>query len=175
MAYKIIGFVHQIQPTKTTTTANGQPFHRRSITLLQRRFNPNTGEEYEPNYPTLEFSGERCLQLDQFPPGTHVQITFEAVGVKYNDKTTGEEKYFNSLRAFRIEAYAQPQTYAPVATTHAPTPVQTAPPPPNPAYPPAPQTAPQQAVQTSFLAPQPQPMEGHPAPDVEIKGDNLPF
>lgn len=108
MAYKIIGNVHKIGTTETKISKNGTSFQRRSLTLIQRRFDHETGEEREPYYPTLDFSGRHCPDLDGFKPGDRVQVTFEIVGTKYNDRNTGEEKYMNALRAFRIEPYIMP-------------------------------------------------------------------
>lgn len=118
MAYEIVGNVFKIGATENISTKNGGTLLRRSITLCQRRFDQNTGEEYEPNYPTLDFTNRGCAELDRFKYGDKVRIRFDISGVKYNDKQTNEEKFFNSLRAFRIEPYVvqqmppqpQPQT-----------------------------------------------------------------
>ena len=113
MAYEIIGNVFKIGATENIQTRNGGTLQRRSITLCQKRFDQNTGEEFEPNYPTLDFTNRGCSELDKFKIGDRVRIRFDISGVKYNDKQTNEEKYFNSLRGFRIEPYvpqqAQPQ------------------------------------------------------------------
>lgn len=108
MAYEIIGNVHKIGTTESIQTRSGSTFQRRSITLIQRRFDQNTGEEFEPNFPTIDFTREKCGELDRYKPGDRVRIRFDVSGAKYLDKNTGEEKYFNSLRGFRIEPYVQP-------------------------------------------------------------------
>ena len=51
MAYEIIGTVHKIGATENIQTKSGSTFQRRSLTLMQRRYDQNTGEEFEPNYP----------------------------------------------------------------------------------------------------------------------------
>ena len=118
MAYEIIGNVFKVGTTENKPTKNGGSFPIRSITLIQRRFDQNTGEEFEPNYPTLDFIKNGCAELDKFKEGDRVRIRFDVSGVKYKDKNTGEERFFNSLRGFRIEPYVaqqqqvQPQ-YAP--------------------------------------------------------------
>lgn len=111
MAYEIIGNVFQIGATEVMKTKNGDTFHRRSIILYQKRFDQNTGQEYEPNYPTFDFTQNKCAELDRFKQGDRVKIRFDISGVKYKDKQTGEIKYFNSLRAFKIEPFVvqQPQ------------------------------------------------------------------
>lgn len=113
MAYEIIGNVHKIGTTENIQTKSGNTFQRRSITLIQRRFDQNTGEEFEPNFPTIDFTRDKCMELDRYNPGDRVRIRFDVSGAKYLDKNTGEEKYFNSLRGFRIEPFVQPQAQPP--------------------------------------------------------------
>lgn len=113
MAYEIIGTVFKIGATENVPTKNGQPFQRRSITLIQKRFDQNTGQEFEPNYPTIDFTQRGCAELDKYKQGDRVRIRFDVSGVKYNDKQTHEEKYFNSLRGFRIEPFVMQQPVAP--------------------------------------------------------------
>ena len=115
MANTIIGNVYSIGAVETRQTRNGGTFSHRSIILEQRRYDPNTGEEYTPNYPTIEFVQQKCQELDKFHLGDKVQISFEVAGVKYQDKQTGEDKFFTSLRGFKIEIYVpeQMRTIAP--------------------------------------------------------------
>lgn len=136
MAYEIIGNVHKIGTTENIQTRSGSTFQRRSITLIQRRFDQNTGEEFEPNFPTIDFTRDKCSELDRYKPGDRVRIRFDVSGAKYLDKNTGEEKYFNSLRGFRIEPFVQPnaqpqaqyiqqpQNYAPTGQGAQPAPQQ---------------------------------------------------
>ena len=129
MAYEIIGTVLKTSTTETIQTKSGQPFQRRSLTLIQRRFDPNTGQEFEPNYPTIDFTQRGCQDLDRFQQGDRVRVRFEVQGVKYTDKVTGEERYMNRLRGFRIEPYVvqqpqQPQSYAPASQWQQPAPHQ---------------------------------------------------
>ncbi len=163
MAYEIIGTVHKIGATENIPTKNGTFLQRRSITLVQRRFDQNTGEEFEPNYPTLDFAQRGCAELDRFKPGDRVRVRFDISGVKYNDRQTGEEKYFNSLRGFRIELFAPQQP-----VTH---PVQ-------PQYPPQ-GSYPQQPYQGQQPYP-PRQQGGQPFPPQQaqqnpITNDGLPF
>lgn len=109
MAYNIIGVVHKMYQTEQIQTRTGSMLQRKTIVLCQRRFDQNTGEEYEPNYITLDFTNRGCADVERFKVGDRVKIGFDVSGTRYADKTSGEEKYFTSLRAFRIEPY-QPQT-----------------------------------------------------------------
>lgn len=114
MAYKIVGNVYQICATEQRTAKTGSTFCSRSLILIQRRFDSNTGEEYEPNYPQFDFSGNQCSQLDNFKQGDRVQVSFDIAGVKFTDNQTHEEKFFSKLRAFKIEPYISQQQQMPV-------------------------------------------------------------
>ena len=109
MAYKAIGVVYKVGATQTVQTKNGSQFQRRTLILLQKRYDQNTGEEFEPNYVPFDFSQKHCSDLDGYRAGDTVTIQFDASGSKYNDKLTGEEKVFVSLRAFRIERFQRQQ------------------------------------------------------------------
>jgi len=109
MAYKILGTIYKIFPTENITTSKGNQLTRRNIVLEQKRFDPNTGEPFQSNFPILEFSGARCAELDKFKTGDKVQLNFDVVGTTYEDRTTKEEAYMTRLRAFSITLYVQPQ------------------------------------------------------------------
>ena len=172
MAYEIIGTVHKIGMTESIATKSGGTLQKRTLVLKQRRFDQNTGQEFEPNFPTLDFSNRACAELDKFKIGDKVRVRFDIAGTKYNDKQTQEERYFTSLRGFRIELYVPQQQ------------VQQAPPPQ--AYPP--QGYPQQPYQGQpayppqgqqpYYPPQ-QPTQQAPAPyppqQTGNREDGLPF
>ena len=162
MAYEIIGTVFKIATTENIQTRNGGTLQRRSLTLIQKRFDQNTGQEFEPNYPTFDFTNKGCVELDKFKQGDRVRVRFDISGVKYTDKQTNEEKYFNSLRGFRIEPFVANQ--------------------PQPMYAPQPQMQPQMQppMQQGYI-PQPQqgyyqqpPMPQNP-PQQGVSADGLPF
>lgn len=166
MAYEIIGNVHKIGTTENIQTKSGSTFQRRSLTLIQRRFDQSTGQEFEPNYPVIDFTRDKCTELDRYNPGDKVRIRFDISGVKYNDRNTGEERYFNSLRGFRIEPFVQnaqpqypqqPQNYAPAGQWQQPAPQQ-------------PQGYAQQPQ-----APNPQQGGYQQAPPPQSREENLPF
>lgn len=138
MAYEIIGTVYKIGTTENVPTKSGQPFQRRSITLIQKRFDQNTGQEFDPNYPTFDFTQRGCAELDKYKQGDKVRIRFDVSGVRYSDKQTHEEKYFNSLRGFRIEPFVTQQPQQPA---------------PQPQYPPQGGYPPQQPYQGQYQQP----------------------
>lgn len=105
MAYEIIGSIYKIGTTENITTRNNTTLQKRSLVLKQQRYDQNTGEPFEPNYLTIDFTQMGCAQLDKYKTGDFVRVRFDVSGVKYNDKNTQEEKFFVSLRGFRIEPY----------------------------------------------------------------------
>ena len=133
MADEILGTVELIGQTEAIATKNGGTFNKRIIILKQRRFDQNTGQEFEPNYPRLEFTNSNTSKLDNFKAGDRVKIRYDINGMKSTDKNTGEVKYITSLRGFHIEHFVMPTQQAQVQR-----------PAPAPAYPPQGGYAPQQ-------------------------------
>lgn len=103
MAYNIIGRVYKIGRTQEILTKSGTPFRKRTLTLMQQQYDRNTGVQYEPNYPSFEFTQKACEQLDALQPNQLVRVSFDLAGRKYINKQTGEEDFFLYLRAFRVE------------------------------------------------------------------------
>ncbi len=125
MAYEIIGNIYRIDKTEAIATKDGGTLLRRSVTLYQKRFDQNTGEEFEPNFPALDFTNNKCQELDKYKQGDRVRIRFDISGIKYADRQTGEERFFNSLRGFKIEPYVQHKAqpaYQPPVQGYQPTP-----------------------------------------------------
>lgn len=109
MAYEIIGRIYKVGQTEQIATRSGGQLLRRSVILEQHRYDPNTGREFTPNYPCLEFMNQACEQLDRYTKGCMVRVRFDLSGGLYTDKAGGEERSFTRLRAFGIEPYAPPQ------------------------------------------------------------------
>lgn len=114
MAYQIVGTVYRIYPTENIQTKGGNQFQKRKLVLIQRRFDSNTGEELQQNFPALEFTGIKCQELDKYKAGDRVSISFDVSGNKIVDEQTREEKFYISLRAFGIKAYVQYQPQQPM-------------------------------------------------------------
>lgn len=105
MALTITGKIKSIGSLQTIPSKNGgSPFEKRELVIDTTRFDPYTGErsEYE-NYPALEFTGEKCKDLDGYQVGQVVTVSFELQGSFYKDKD-GIEKNITRPRAFKIEA-----------------------------------------------------------------------
>lgn len=103
MANTITGKIHRLYPTEKKEIKD-KVYHERLVIIDNTRFDPYTGEAGFPSYPSFSVNGEeKCKELDSFAEGEVVTMSFDIQGVKYNDRQTGEEKYFNKVRAYKIE------------------------------------------------------------------------
>lgn len=106
MANILTGKIGIIYPTQTIASKNGgNSIVKREFVIRAIRFNPDDGtpELSERNTPILEVQGQdRVGVLDNFKVGdiVKVSIVVEGRGVKNQDNTY---KFFNSIRATRIE------------------------------------------------------------------------
>ena len=106
MANTLTGKIGIIYPTQTIPSKNGgNSITKREFVIRALRFNPDDGtpELSERNTPILEINGEdRVGVLDNFKVGdvVKVNIVVEGRSVKNQD---GTYKFFNSVRATRIE------------------------------------------------------------------------
>lgn len=134
MANQLTGKVLYIYPSQQITSKDGsKTIMKRSIVIDCTRFDPYTGERGIENTPLLEFTGDKCNELDKFQVGQVVNISFDVKGTKYRDNE-GVERIFTSVRPYRIElrqtqqqtatvqqsapqqpAYQQPQNFPPQA------------------------------------------------------------
>lgn len=111
MANQITGTIIQIFPTQNMTSKDGsKTFQRRELLMDCTRFDPYTGERGYENTPIMEFSGDKCAELDRFKVGQVVTISFDLQGSKYTQD--GVEKYFTRVRPYKIEGK---QIYNPVS------------------------------------------------------------
>lgn len=105
MANTITGRIHKITPEQTITGKSGKTFTKRTLILDAARYDTHTGEKKYDNYPSVEFSGEAMKTLDAFKEGELVTVAFDLNGRELKDEQTGEVRYFNSIRGFKIERY----------------------------------------------------------------------
>lgn len=118
MANAITGRVHRITPEQTITGKSGKTFTKRTLVLDVPRYDSRTGEKIFDNYPSVEFSGELMKRLDAFKEGDAVVVSFDINGREFKDEQTGEVKYFNSIRGYKVERYGDVEA----KTQQAPTP-----------------------------------------------------
>ena len=105
MANAITGRIHRITPEQTITGKSGKTFTKRTLVLDAARYDTHTGEKKFDNYPSIEFSGEQMNKLDEFKEGDAVVVSFDINGREFKDEQTGEVKYFNSIRGYKVERY----------------------------------------------------------------------
>ena len=87
------------------TVQVSERFRKREF-VLEYADNP----EY-PEYIKFELAQDRCELLDSFQPGQKVRVDFDLKGRRWIDPQ-GQVKYFNSLRAWRLDETAS-ETSAP--------------------------------------------------------------
>ena len=111
MANQVIGRVFQIGNTESIKSKDGsKTYYKRELVLDATRFDGMTGERGFDNFPSFEFSGDKCSELDQFNVGEIVTVTFDLQGTKY--EKDGQTRIFNRVRGYKIERrlVQQPQT-----------------------------------------------------------------
>ncbi|HCY68806.1 DUF3127 domain-containing protein [Bacteroides cellulosilyticus] len=131
MANQITGRIIQIEQTvQIPSKSGGSSFTKREFILDATTYDPYTGErsEYENVIP-LEFSGDKCAELDRYKNGDVVTVSFVLQGRSWTNQD-GEFKRMASIRCYKIEArggvsqslqsvpvpqptYQQPQNFPP--------------------------------------------------------------
>lgn len=105
MANQITGRIIEIGQTVQIPPKNGgTPFAKREFLLDATTYDPYTGErsEYE-NIVPLEFSGDKCTELDKFKDGDIVTISFTLQGRSWTN-ADGALKRMTSVRCLKIES-----------------------------------------------------------------------
>ncbi|MBA5649966.1 DUF3127 domain-containing protein [Bacteroides fragilis] len=105
MANQVIGRILSISNTvQIQSTKSGSTFTKREFLLDATTYDPYTKErsEYE-NILSLEFSGDKCTELDRFKTGDVVTVSFVLQGRSWSTQD-GELKRMVSIRCYKIEA-----------------------------------------------------------------------
>lgn len=111
MANQVIGRIFQIGNTEPIQSKDGsKTYYKRELVLDATRFDGMTGERGFDNYPTFEFSGDKCSELDQYKVGEIVTVSFDLQGSKY--EKDGQTKFFNRVRGYKVERRTTQQTEA---------------------------------------------------------------
>ncbi len=102
MANQITGKIVVIGNTESIPSKDGsKTYNKREIVLDATKFDPYTGERGYENYPTFEFGGDKCAELDQFSVGEIVTISFDLQGTKY--EKDGQTRFFTRIRGYKVE------------------------------------------------------------------------
>lgn len=110
----ISGRVHKITPVQEIKGKTGKSFYKRLLVIDAKRYDPVTGEPKYNNYPSFEFSGELMKSLDNYKLGDAVTVSYDIQGREFYDPGTNEFKYFNTLRAYKVEPYGAKADHQPV-------------------------------------------------------------
>lgn len=105
MTNKVTGRILSISNTvQIQSTKSGSTFTKREFLLDATTYDPYTKErsEYENILP-LEFSGDKCTELDRFKTGDVVTVSFVLQGRSWSTQD-GELKRMVSIRCYKIEA-----------------------------------------------------------------------
>lgn len=105
MANQITGRIIEIgQIVQIPSKTGGNSFTKREFILDATTYDPYTGErsEYENVIP-LEFSGDKCTELDRFNQGDVVTVSFVLQGRSWSTQD-GELKRMVFIRCYKTEA-----------------------------------------------------------------------
>ena len=92
MSSEIKGNIFLIRPTQKVS----DKFQKREFVIV-------TEEKY-PQHLQFQCVNDKCSMLESFTEGQSVIVSYNLRGNKYTTKT-GEDKYFVSLEAWKIEAH----------------------------------------------------------------------
>lgn len=102
MANQITGKIVVIRSTESIPSKDGsKTYNKREIVLDATKFDPYTGERGYENYPSFEFGGDKCAELDHFSAGEIVTISFDLQGTKY--EKDGQTRFFTRIRGYKVE------------------------------------------------------------------------
>lgn len=80
-----------------------QTFQKRDVVIM-------TEESSQYPQPILvQFTQAKCDELNTYQVGQQATISVNLRGKEYQDKQTGQTKYFNTIQGWRIAAVGQPQ------------------------------------------------------------------
>lgn len=104
MANSMTGRVHYISPTETIASRSDatKTFQKRMIVLDCTRYDQYTGERGFENFPSFEFSGEKCRMLDGYKEGDVATVWFDLQGRKFVCEE-GKDRWFTTIRGYKIE------------------------------------------------------------------------
>lgn len=121
MKNEVTGRIIEIgQTVQIPSKTGGNSFTKREFILDATPYDPYTGErsEYENILP-LEFSGDKCAELDRFRNGDVVTVSFVLQGRSWTNQD-GELKRMASIRCYKIEARGGVQQSSPSAPVQQP-------------------------------------------------------
>lgn len=105
---QISGRILQVGEPQSIQTKSGTPFTKRELVLDTTRHDMWTGERSQyDNYAVLEFTQDNARLLDGLRTGDVVTVDFTVEGRKTQDRQTGETRYYNTLRGYKVAMLRQ--------------------------------------------------------------------
>lgn len=101
---EVIGKVKVINPEQQVSAS----FKKRELVI--------TSQEQYPQHILIEFNQDKCDLLSNFRQGQEVKVSINLRGRCWINPQ-GEEKYFNSIQGWRIEAVSATSTQTPPMPT----------------------------------------------------------
>ena len=92
----VTGRIHRIYETESINREGKDPFTKRAFVL-------HVEEANWSEYPLFELVMDRVDLIDQYKVGDEVTVSFNLCGRGWTNKQ-GEEKFFTSAKAWRIQA-----------------------------------------------------------------------
>jgi hypothetical protein len=92
MSYKLTGVIKVLNPTVQVN----EKFSKKEFVVT------DNSTQY-PQDISFQATQDKCAMLDSFQVGQNVEVSFNLRGRCW-ESPSGEEKYFNSLEAWKIEA-----------------------------------------------------------------------
>ena len=112
MANQVTGRIVVLGNTEQLKSKDGsKTYYKRELVLDATKFDPYTGERSYENFPTFEFGGDKCAELDQFKIGEVVTVSFDLQGTKY--EKDGQTKFFTRVRGYKVERRQVQQSVQP--------------------------------------------------------------
>lgn len=103
MANTITGKILMIGQTEVIPYQD-KTFYKRELVLDASRFDQYSGQKFE-NYPKFEFTGNNCMQLDQFQIGQVVTVSFVLSGRRV--EKNGMVTFFTNVAGYKVEPYVR--------------------------------------------------------------------
>ena len=103
MSNQIIGSIVMIGQTHVfPSKVGGNDFRKRELVIDASTYDRFTGDKRE-NFVNMEFTGNKCTELDHFNVGDLVAVSYVLQGRKY--EKDGIVRYFTNIVGYKVESY----------------------------------------------------------------------
>lgn len=71
--------------------------------VIECSWHDNYSGDKKFSYPQIQFGGKQIADVGKYRQGDMVEVSFMLQGNRYQDRNTGEEKFFTIAKGYRIE------------------------------------------------------------------------